>query len=149
MKRLRIANFVPAGQHCHFAHQVVKPTHHFDAHRHDFLEVFWITQGSGWEWLDDRRRPLATGSVVFVAMDDNHGFGAEPEASFRMTNLAFRAEAWRDLRERTLDGVPDPFAAGARRHLALTADEVAALDGFAAELDAGARTRAALDRFLL
>ncbi|HYE04303.1 MAG TPA: AraC family transcriptional regulator [Planctomycetota bacterium] len=149
MKRLRIANFVPAGQHCHFAHQVVKPTHSSESHRHDFLELFWITEGSGWERIGDVRRPVAQGSLVFVAMDDDHGFGAEPGTSYRMTNLAFRAEAWRELHERTLQGVPDPFAAGARRHLALSAEELAALGGFAAELEAGARTRAALDRFLL
>ncbi len=152
MRRLRIADFVPAGQHCHWARQVIRHGSTADApetHRHDFLEVFWIAEGAAWEWIEGERRPLTAGSIAFVAMDDTHGFGAAPESTCRMANLAFRAEAWRDLYERVRDDGPDPFAPGARRRFEVTPETLRALEGFSGELEAGARTRAALDRFML
>jgi len=44
------------------------------AHDHDFHEIFVATEGGGWHRCPDRSRPLAAGSVTFVAPGQVHAF---------------------------------------------------------------------------
>jgi AraC family cel operon transcriptional repressor len=147
VRRLRIRDFVPAGQHCHFARSEIGPRDDPGLHRHDFHEVFWIERGRGWHTPGGRRAPLEAGDLVLVAPDDAHGFTADRGGRFRLANLAFASAHWEGLRRRYRPGRPDPFA-GPRR-FRLGRGDLAWLGGCCDGLAAGDRSRAALDRLLL
>jgi len=146
-KRLLFANFVPRGQHCHFARTDYRAAHDPTLHCHDFHEVFWVERGAGWHYPDGRKTPLNTGDLVLVAPDDSHGFTADRAHGFRLVNLAFASPHWAELRRRYRPNCADPFTGPRRFNLAR--GDLAWLSSCTDELDAGARSRAALDRFLL
>jgi len=146
-KRLLIADFVPRGQHCHFARTDFRGRHDPTLHHHDFHEVFWIERGTAWHYPGGRKSPLNTGDLVLVAPDDIHGFTADREPGFRLVNIAFASSHWLELRRRYLIGREDPFSGP--RHFSLARGNLAWLSSCTDDFEAGARSHAALDRFLL
>jgi AraC family cel operon transcriptional repressor len=148
-RHLRIGEFVRPPDACHFHRARVRPGLPPDPHTHDFTEVFWIEEGDGWEMLDRVPRAVRTGSLALVHPRDEHSFGADAGHALNLANLAFPVSAWEELRRRCFVGEDDLFAADAPRRFELSADDLAELMAFGDELDAGARTRAALERFLL
>ena len=121
-------------------------------HRHDFLEFFWVTGGTGEEVRPGRRdlalRPLRSGSYAFVTEDEAHAFRSGD--GLRLRNVAFPRAAWEALRDRYGPGVGARFdgVADARRG-ELGPAAAARLAAAAAGLAAGRRDAAALDGFLL
>lgn len=146
---LRIADFVAAPAACHFHRNLITPRSVLNGHRHDFLELFWIEEGSGWEEVDGRRHELRAGTLGLVAADDRHGFGSDSAAGFRLANLAFPVSTWQALRSRLFADRTDPFAPGAPRRFDLGPTAARELTALADEFDDGRRTLAALERFLL
>ncbi len=146
-RKLRIADFVPRGQYCHFARNEFNQSAQPDVHCHDFHEIFWVERGSGWHLPDGRRAPLTAGDLVLVAPDDVHGFVAERGDGFRLVNIAFASSHWADLRRRYLTGRRDPFTGPRRFHV--ERGDLAWLSSCTDDLDAGDRSRAAVDRLLL
>lgn len=122
------------------------------AHRHDFLEVFWVTRGTGTEVVRGagriERHPLATGDYALVAAKDTHHF--ESSAGLSFVNVAFPRAGWSRLARRYPEVDGERFSAPApRRRGRLTADAAAALDTVAAALRDAGRTALMLDLFLL
>jgi AraC family cel operon transcriptional repressor len=146
-KRLLIRNFMPRGQFCNYARREFRRQSGPELHCHDFHEVFWIERGSGWHFPDGRKAPLNAGDLVLVAPDDVHGFSAERDSGFCMVNMAFSSGHWTDLLRRYFSNDVDPFTASRRFHL--DRGDLAWLSTCADELNAGDRSRAAVDRMLL
>lgn len=146
--RLRLRDFLVPGHCCHFARTTVRHAPRLSLHRHDFHELFWVESGSGWYVLDGRRHALAAGTLVLVHAEDEHGFDADPGHDWVLANLAFAVGEWDTLRRRCFPD-NDAFARDQQRIIRLAPARFAMLATAAAELDDGARDRAALDRFLL
>ncbi|MBA3683818.1 MAG: helix-turn-helix transcriptional regulator [Planctomycetes bacterium] len=146
--RLRLRDFLAPGHSCHFARTTVRHAPRLSPHRHDFHELFWVESGDGWYVLDGRRHALATGTLVLVHAEDEHAFDAVPGHDWVLANLAFAVGEWDALRRRCFPD-HDAFARDQQRIIALGPTGHALLAAGAAELDDGARDRAALDRFLL
>jgi AraC family cel operon transcriptional repressor len=148
--RLSFRTFVRMPDACHFVARTMTAATLPAPHDHDFCEVFWIERGSGVHVVDGVSRPFGPGALVWVAARDRHAFETSPGPGYRLVNLAFEQDAWRELRDRYLGRDADPIARPpARRHLQLDRRGAAELQVIAAELVAGARARRALDRFLL
>ena len=151
--KLHLAEFVRAPDACHFARARFSRQRSHYLHEHDFVEVFWVENGSGWHGINGQRRALTAGTVVFVRAEDQHDFTcAEGSSGLEVANLAFSRVAWTRLRrryfhERALLAWNHPVAAQRESHLPPGAFHQLRAAGD--ELSAGGRSRAALDRFLL
>ncbi len=151
MPKLLLSQFVPAGLHCHVGtsllNHVGKPAEHW----HDFLELFWCDRGRGWHWINGQQRPLAVGTLVLIRAQDVHGFSRSDDQPLRIFNVAFAPETWAYLFRRYIKPGRDLWASRevASREWNLSPAQVAELTRNAAELRAGARSREAIERFLL
>lgn len=142
--------FVRAPDACHFVARTIAVDKLPAPHDHDFCEVFWIERGSGVHVVDGERRAFGPGALVWVAARDRHAFETSPGPGYRIVNLAFEQESWGELRERYLSAHDDLLARpAARRQLQLDRRGATELQLLAGELQRGARSRRALDRFLL
>jgi AraC family L-rhamnose operon transcriptional activator RhaR len=69
------------------------PLEHFQAvpwHDHDFYEVAFVLQGSGYHFAGQREQPIRAGSVIFVPPGTAHGYRALKGVA--VYNCFFRAE---------------------------------------------------------
>lgn len=144
--RLKLADFLRSGEACHFAERTIRGGETVPLHRHDFIEVFWISHGGGTELRPQKPQPLQAGDLAFVSADHVHGFAAGAEG-LTICNLAFPTRAWTQLRARYDDALPNRFCGKSSR--ASVPQLLGLLEDASDELRRGARTRLALDRFLL
>jgi len=151
MPELKIANFLGRNEHCHVAAPVLAQLKPAATHSHDFLEIFWCDRGHGGHWINGDRRELAPGVLVFVRADDEHAFTGSAEMPLRIVNIAFMRETWKFLRDRYGGEERDLFSPGdaETRERRLSPAQMAELARHAAELRGGARSREAIERFLL
>jgi AraC family transcriptional regulator, dual regulator of chb operon len=146
--RLLWSDIVQPGEHCHVHTRRIAAPLAQAAHDHDFCEVFWVDEGRGVHLVNGQRRTLEAGLLFLVRPDDAHGFTVEPGQAFRLVNVAFSSATWRDLTGRYGHGdlLGEPLDA---RELRLEADGTRELGLVANELLGGARSRMAIERFLL
>ena len=150
MNRLPLKQFVPPGQHYHFAQGFFDSSVPKHFHDHDFHEVFWVEQGSGWHHINHRKRPLREGMVVWVRDTDIHALSAEEAGSMRIANLAFSKRHWEDLIKRYFPAEKDPMqGTAASREFSPGLDGLLIIKRLAQRLDTAIRSRAQLDLFLL
>ena len=152
MTRLHVDDFLPSEASCHFARTTFRSAGGGasapEPHCHDFLELFWIEDGTGIEVGPHGRRALRPGTITLVAEDDAHGFTTDGTRC-RMVNLAFRSALWRELHARLMPLAPDPFAVPALKRLEAPASCLVDLALFVEEVELGARSRLATERLLL
>lgn len=111
-------------------------------HRHDYHELFWVSAGRGWEHRDDGVHPLDPGSLVLLHADDAHGFSGPPDDALVIWNLAFPVTDWQALLAAHGGELRDWFGLpSAQRRLRLRPQELARLDAWAEDIDAGCRRR--------
>ncbi|MBA2481081.1 MAG: helix-turn-helix transcriptional regulator [Planctomycetes bacterium] len=149
IRRLLLDNFLPPGHHCHYGRADFGLIAAPETHHHDFLEVFWIDEGAGEHVVDGERYQLSAGSLVLVHADDRHGFTGLAKRRCRLANIAFATATWEHIRDRYFADRPDLFARSAARAYQLTDARLRLLHEFAAEIAGGARSLAAIERFLL
>jgi AraC family cel operon transcriptional repressor len=151
MSTLRLADFTGRGEWFVSArHRHQQRLAATAEHDHGFSELFWIEEGAGWETIAGRRIALEEGSLRFVAPVDRHGFLAATRSDLHMVNVAFPSDSWLGLLARYAPDLPDWFTGPPEtRHLRLAGPERAALARAGERLDAGPRTRLALETFLL
>jgi AraC family cel operon transcriptional repressor len=119
-------------------------------HRHDFLEIFWVETGRGWEHRSDGVHALDPGRMVLLRADDTHSFSGLADDPLVIWNLAFPVADWRSLAERHAGELRDWFALpAAARRLRLRPQEARQLMVWAEDLAAGGRRRLDLERLLL
>lgn len=71
-----------------------------DTHRHDYAEVFWLTDGQCRHALNGREELLPTGVVLMLRPADAHRLSPLPGERFAFTNLVFAPAHWANLRRR-------------------------------------------------
>ncbi len=153
--QLLLSQFVHPPDHCHVAASVINHFGRPSEHWHDFLEVFWCDRGRGWHWINNEQRELLPGTLVLINADDLHGFSRMHEQPLRIVNIAFAVNTWGFLRDRyfkqpgSAEGEPWSVAPVSGREWQLAPAQLAELTRHAAELRAGARSREAIERFLL
>ena len=146
--RLRFADFLTPGEACHFAERTLRPPEQIPLHSHDFIELFWISQGSGSEQTNATAGQLSVGDFVFVSADHVHGFVPD-KLGLTICNLAFAKSHWTALCARYGDALTDRFNAIEPRRRFRVPQILGLLDQAADELRRGLRSKLVLDRFLL
>jgi AraC family transcriptional regulator, dual regulator of chb operon len=122
----------------------------FPLHRHDFPEVFWVSQGWGVHWVNGKEHPLGPGSLVFVRPNDAHAFGSDEEGVM-VNNVAFEPFWFAGFRQRHFEGERD-FWSGAGElpeHVRLAPAQVVRLTNELSELGRSGGGARSAERFLL
>jgi AraC family cel operon transcriptional repressor len=146
--RLTFQEIARPDEHCHVHTRRFATPGAQAVHDHDFCEVFWVDAGAGVHIVNGARRALTEGLLMIVRPDDQHGFTIDDGQSFRLVNVAFPRATWGYLVGRY--GQPDVMDAPLEaRELALDPDGLRELGVMARDLLAGARSRMAIERFLL
>jgi AraC family cel operon transcriptional repressor len=147
---LRLREIIRDSDECHYQRSWIRMSLLTAIHDHDFHEVFWVGSGKAIHLLNGDRSPLHEGSLVLVHAADRHGLELQADDPFLLTNVAFPCDTWRFLLERYHENGEDPLSLpAAARQLELGPSELAELDVLSAELAEGARSRRAIERFLL
>jgi AraC family cel operon transcriptional repressor len=144
--------YLGSGEAFHFARRSLDPGPIRILHDHDYFELFWIAGGRATHVVNGAESILEAGDGALIRPQDRHGFSALGEAPSRLVNVMFRAETAAHLLGRyqdefadryfwTPDAAPQAFMLDtARRDL---------LERWAADLEAGPRSLARIEGFLL
>lgn len=71
----------------------------FPLHRHDFSEVFWVSQGHGTHWINGEEIPLHPGVLVMMRPSDGHAFRSDARGVL-VQNIAIRPNVFAQLKRR-------------------------------------------------
>jgi AraC family cel operon transcriptional repressor len=154
MKQLTLTEgrYLRAGEAFHFARRTLEPGPVRVLHDHDYFELFWIAGGRVAHLVNGVEAPLEAGDGVMIRPRDLHGFsplGAEP---CRLVNVMFRAETAAHLHRRYGDEIGDRYfwsRSAAPQGFRLDTARRNILDRWAADLEAGSRSLARIEGFLL
>jgi AraC family cel operon transcriptional repressor len=152
MRHLRLAPILPKGDACHVATSRFSTPAPTRLHDHDFLEIFLISEGTGWHLVNGRKLALEKGHLVLIRATDRHGFQVEDGGTITLTNIAFSStwfasmmRLWPEPRT-----VAEWRAARMPPSVLLSADVLADLRRIALELQAATGARhLGLARFCL
>jgi AraC family cel operon transcriptional repressor len=144
--------YLRTGEAFHIARRTLEPGPLRVLHDHDYLELFWIAEGHLTHVVNGADVSMKAGEGALIRPPDRHGFSPVGAASCRLVNVMFRAETAAHLRQRYAAEFADRYFwssdAGPQGFL-LDAAQQNALDRWAAELDAGSRSLARIEGFLL
>ena len=153
IRRFLLRNYVPEGEHYHFAQKRIDEKAPKFLHDHDYFEVFIVTQGAVVHWLRSRTVLLERGSIVFIRPDDCHSLSAtEEEPGAEIINIIFSDDVANHIGDRYREefggrffwhdhAEPDSFQlAGPRFERAVN---------IASELKFGRNSLARIEEFLL
>ena len=143
---------LPAGHCCTYAHHTLGQLVPADIHTHDFHELFWVEENTGFHWINGKRILLHTGDLILIEARDVHAFSSQrSEMPLRIVNFAFHADIWRQLRSRYFQSqaifFSSPSVAG--RSYQLDSLQMATLRQAAMGLRSGLRDRLQTETFLL
>lgn len=93
--KLRWREFAPSGEAFHVASYQLEDSFQLNLHTHNYAEVFWITQGEGFQIGRKERQALNTGSIAIVHPECVHRFGSE--TSMTLVNVAFSTSVYHSL----------------------------------------------------
>ncbi|MFT5221715.1 MAG: AraC-like DNA-binding protein/mannose-6-phosphate isomerase-like protein (cupin superfamily) [Glaciecola sp.] len=106
--RIELSSLIAPGVRGHIARVVLEAGRPPARHGHDYAELFWVDEGSGWHLVNGDRLPLAAGTMVFVRPEDEHTFRTRDRIA--MYNLAFGRETLDFLQDRYFDGSTGPWS---------------------------------------
>jgi AraC family cel operon transcriptional repressor len=146
--RLRFAAHVSPGDLCEIHRTFLTAERGYEAHSHDYIEVFWIEAGTALHQVNNERMRLETGSLVILGRNDHHHVLGASVETCRYTNVMFARAAWQAVlrRHRMADLTSKPVRS---RTFHLDPAGQAEVSAAAVELWAGKRDRRAVERFLL
>jgi AraC family cel operon transcriptional repressor len=127
---------------------VLKPGLGFNAHTHEFAEVFWCETGTGMHVVNGQQVPIEAGDVTFVRPDDTHSAHATSRTGLTFVNVSFQHDQVRALSERFAEQWPwrpGPLPLQVR----LSPRRMERLHGWASELSAPNLRALDLECFLL
>lgn len=124
--------------------------HAFPLHRHDFPEVFWVSEGTGIHRVNGQDDPLGPGSLVWIRPADAHGFGSD-DRGMLLHNVALEPAWFAGFRRRHFAGDRTFWSGTAKmpEHRRLAVPQVERLAAEFAELGTSAGDGRATERFLL
>ena len=136
----------------YISRRVVRRTAPTTPHRHEFLEVFWITTGCCTHFINRRIERLSPGHLCFIRPEDTHAFQNTEDPPCRMVNVAFGQTTADFLRQRYGAEIGRRFFWSETEMPASLGLDQTGLDDLArleAALDRGARSLARIEAFLL
>jgi AraC-like DNA-binding protein/mannose-6-phosphate isomerase-like protein (cupin superfamily) len=68
---------------------------HICLHRHDFIEIVYISSGTATEYVDGAKYEVKRGDMLFINIGSNHAF--EPHKDFAYVNISFLPEIVSDV----------------------------------------------------
>lgn len=120
-------------------------------HGHDFAEITWVVEGSGFHRINGARIAMSKGDLVFIRPQDNHGFSSSQNQQFRLENVAFPLATLNHFRARYFRDKSDWFWHQGKQPQMLRLDEsqLSSIGKGIENLRHAARTQLNLDCFLL
>jgi AraC family cel operon transcriptional repressor len=100
LPRLRWRNFADEADAYHVARTAHTTRTPCAVHTHEFAELFWVNEGTGWHAINGDRCALSPGDLWFIRPEDAHGFSVSAGQRLVMTNVAFPVAAVAHLRAR-------------------------------------------------
>jgi quercetin dioxygenase-like cupin family protein len=97
--RFLLKQFISAGDSFHIARVTIHTRYDLSLHSHDYAEISWIENGSGYHIINGQRIPLKPGNLMMIRPDDEHTF-TSTGMGLTVMNLAFPADTLDYLRER-------------------------------------------------
>ncbi|MBC8010986.1 MAG: AraC family ligand binding domain-containing protein, partial [Burkholderiales bacterium] len=122
----------------------------FPFHRHDFPEVFWVSEGRGVHRVNGTEHGLEPGSLVWMRAADAHGFVSDAEGVV-VNNVALEPRWFAGFRRRHFAGDKEFWSGAAESpaHVRLASAQVARLANELSELGLSGGGGRAAERFLL
>ena len=88
MKLLLAREIIDSETEMHYAyHKSIKSI--TDLHSHDFYEIFLVTKGSLYHFINGTKEWLEAGTICFVRPSDVHHYGNDQDQPVELLNLAF------------------------------------------------------------
>lgn len=106
--RFLLRQFIDEEDSFHIARVTIHSRYDLSLHNHDYAEIFWIENGSGFHIINRQKIPLKPGNLVMIRPDDEHTFTSSGEG-ITIMNLAFPADTLAYLRERYFAGYNSYF----------------------------------------
>ncbi len=75
------------------------PGYAFPLHNHDYAELYYIDQGSGWHCLPDQRIALTAGDLALIHPKVVHALAASDEEALLFRNIAIPGSMYEALQE--------------------------------------------------
>src|ERR1700743_2918703 len=98
-KRFLLRDFITGDDCFHIARVTIHSRYDLSLHNHDYAEIFWVENGTGFHIINGQKVPLKPGSLVMIRPDDEHTF-TSGAAGLTVMNLAFAAGTLEYLKER-------------------------------------------------
>ena len=64
--RFLLSQFISSADAFHIARVTIHSRYDLSLHCHDYAEIFWVENGSGYHIINGRRIPLKPGNVVMI-----------------------------------------------------------------------------------
>ena len=149
MRRIYWRQICADGETHHVARVSFRGRSAFDAHDHDFAEIFWIESGAGDHIVNGVSEALRPGDLYFIRPSDCHEYRVSREGLVQV-NVAFDSGTLTRFRHLYYPDDSSFFGDGDQpKRIRLSPAERKTLSRQADELAGQARRRFALDRFLL
>src|SRR6202012_4039147 len=97
--RFLLRQFINEDDSFHIARGTIHSRYDLSLDTHDYAEIFWIENGTGYHIINGQKVPLKPGNLVMIRPDDDHTFTSST-AGLTVMNLAFSADILDYLRER-------------------------------------------------
>jgi len=90
-KLFKFDNFISPGEAFHIARVKIHSQHDLSLHHHDYAEIFWVEDGSGWHHINKQKVKLSPGHIVMMRPGDMHTFSSS-SSGLTIMNVAFSTE---------------------------------------------------------
>jgi AraC family cel operon transcriptional repressor len=151
-RTLTEGRYLRAGEAFHVARRTLEPGPLRVLHDHDYFELFWIADGHVTHRVNGADVSLKGGEGALIRPQDRHGFSPVGAAPCRLVNVMFRAGTAAHLLQRYGAEFADRCFWSADRYpqgFRLDAAQRNSLDRWTVELEAGSRSLARIEGFLL
>lgn len=91
-------DFISEDEKFHLAKVKIRSRLDIQLHNHNYVEIFWVENGTGFHLINGRRVSLKQGDLIMVRSNDEHNFTSSK--GLTIMNLAFRLETLDFLRGR-------------------------------------------------
>jgi len=147
----RWSELVPDGHAFHLSVGLDERRMPVSVHGHDFAEVSWVVEGTGWHRINGKRLRLRTGDLVFIRPTDRHGLSVDRDERFRLENVGLTIASLQRLRTTYFSDATDRFWSEdpLPHRIILDAGQVKRLEGELEWLRHAPRDVFSLDCFLL
>ena len=85
----------------HIVRRTITADENLDYHDHDYAEILWIKEGSGFHYINGEKHPIKKGTLCLIRPHDTHTFIATGNhTGLVVTNIAFYLESLKLFKDR-------------------------------------------------